>query len=129
MPEPQYTEKFREVWLKDPVLKEWLVAVENTRGKEAKCKFYCCIITSRYADLKSHALTNRHKTNAALFLGRSAGGQVQQKIEFASIQTTENRVKPSELQLALFIEIHTSMKMHPKVLTSSPSFCKCTRQN
>ncbi|CAH1955688.1 unnamed protein product [Acanthoscelides obtectus] len=54
MPKPQYTQKFRDAWLKDPSLKEWLLVIDSTLGREAKCKFCSKIITSRYADLKSH---------------------------------------------------------------------------
>ncbi|CAH2006551.1 unnamed protein product [Acanthoscelides obtectus] len=54
MPKPQYTQKFRDAWLKDPSLKEWLLVIDSTLGREAKCKFCSKIITSHYADLKSH---------------------------------------------------------------------------
>ncbi|CAH1982661.1 unnamed protein product [Acanthoscelides obtectus] len=54
MPKPQYTQKFRDAWLKDPSLKEWLLVIDSTLGRAAKCKFCSKIITSHYADLKSH---------------------------------------------------------------------------
>lgn len=30
MPTPQYTQKFRQVWLKDPMFKDWLQAGESS---------------------------------------------------------------------------------------------------
>ncbi|CAF4953462.1 unnamed protein product [Pieris macdunnoughi] len=32
MPKPQYTQKFRDCWLRDSQLKDWLEVVESTAG-------------------------------------------------------------------------------------------------
>ncbi|KYB28419.1 hypothetical protein TcasGA2_TC032556 [Tribolium castaneum] len=66
----QYTQKFRDAWLKDPILKDWLVVVESIAGKEAKCKFCSKIVTSRYADLKAHGESKKHKTIAETAIGK-----------------------------------------------------------
>ncbi|KAJ8911938.1 hypothetical protein NQ315_016280 [Exocentrus adspersus] len=36
MPKPQYDQKFRNAWLKDPILKQWLTTVNSTAGVLAK---------------------------------------------------------------------------------------------
>jgi hypothetical protein len=70
MKKAQYTQKFRDAWMKDPLLKEWLVNVESTVGKIAKCKFCICTLTNKYSDLKNHANSRKHKMNAEIILGK-----------------------------------------------------------
>lgn len=61
MPKPQYIQKFRQSWLQDPILKEWLNVEVVAGGSEiAKCKVCGNKLKNHYADLKSHALTQKH---------------------------------------------------------------------
>ncbi|VEN53147.1 unnamed protein product [Callosobruchus maculatus] len=41
-----YEQKFRDAWLKDPLLKNWLTTVQSTSGVLAKCKFCRVHLTS-----------------------------------------------------------------------------------
>lgn len=106
MLKPQYTQKFRQVWLKDPLFKVWLTSVETTAGYEARCKFCGKILTSRYADLKSHGESQEHKSNASLFLLESS----QPKIPFVTESTLE-APKIAEARLAVFVVQHTSINI------------------
>ena len=126
MPKPQYTQKFRKVWLKDPKFKEWLMTVESTAGKQAKCKFCSNIITSRYADLKNHAESKKHKTNASNFLERPVQGQIQPKIPFTAATAALDEAKCAEGRLALFVAQHTSINTVDHLTdTCKNSFKKC----
>ncbi|CAG5038313.1 unnamed protein product [Parnassius apollo] len=68
MPKPQYSQKFRDSWLQDPDLKEWLQAVESTAGQVAKCKFCGTILRSHYGDLKTHALSKNANKIESIYL-------------------------------------------------------------
>lgn len=119
MPKSQYTQKFRTAWLKDPLFKNWLTSVESTAGVEAKCKFCEKMVTSRYADLKSHGESKKHKSNAAVVLGKS-----QMKIPFVK-DFTLDEAKTAEARLSLFVAQHTSIKM----IDHLTDLCKNTFKN
>lgn len=61
---PQYSQKFRDSWLQDPALKDWLQMIESTTGQVAKCKFCGTTLRSHYGDLKSHGMSKKHQQNA-----------------------------------------------------------------
>lgn len=63
MPKPQYTQQFRDSWLQDPHLKDWLQVIESTAGKVPKCKFCGTTLRSHYGDLKSHGMSKKHQQN------------------------------------------------------------------
>ncbi|CAH1986939.1 unnamed protein product [Acanthoscelides obtectus] len=126
MPKPQYTQKFRNAWLKDPSLKEWLLVIDSTLGREAKCKFCSKILTSRYADLKSHGESKKHKENASVFSGRSLQGKVQQKIPFTAV-TDQEDTKSAEGRLALFIAQHSSINISDHLIDMcKKAFINCS---
>ncbi|KAF2879095.1 hypothetical protein ILUMI_27072 [Ignelater luminosus] len=60
MPKPQYTQHFRDSWLQDPHLKDWLQVIKSTTGQVAKCKFCDTTLRSHYGDLKSHGKSKKH---------------------------------------------------------------------
>lgn len=67
-------QSFREVWLKDPMFRDWLLPDSNDTCR-AKCKF--CPLSSMVAELsnlKAHAVTTKHKNNIP---GSSSGPQRQ----------------------------------------------------
>ena len=64
MPKPQYTQKFRDSWLRDSQLKDWLQVVESTGGLVAKCKLCGSILRNHYGDLKNHGLSKKHLQNS-----------------------------------------------------------------
>jgi hypothetical protein len=123
MPKPQYAQKFRQAWLKDPLLKDWLQAVEST----AKCKLCSQILTSRYSELKSHGESRKHKTNAKNIVGTS-----QPKIPFTRLDQLDGARK-AEARLALFVAKHTAIIWLILVKTFLNAMkriiCKCTVQN
>lgn len=63
MSKPQYTQHFRDSWLQDPHLKDWLQVIESTTGQLAKCKFCGTTLRSHYGDLKSHGMSKKHLQN------------------------------------------------------------------
>lgn len=45
----KYTQKFRDEWLKDPMLSSWLVCKTKRDGtKVAKCKYCRCELGTKY---------------------------------------------------------------------------------
>ncbi|XP_031358443.1 zinc finger protein 862-like [Photinus pyralis] len=106
MPKPQYEQKFRHAWLKDPILKDWLVAVESTAGTTGKCRVCNIVVTSRYADLKNHGASMRHKKNAKLILGPHP----QPQLKFPG-ESEMFAAKQAELKLSLFVAQHTSVRV------------------
>lgn len=60
---PQYSQEFRDIWLHDPELRDWLQVIESTTGPVAKCKFCGVILRSHYGDLKSHGMSKKHQQN------------------------------------------------------------------
>ncbi|CAH1955126.1 unnamed protein product [Acanthoscelides obtectus] len=95
MPKPQYTQKFRDAWLKDPSFKEWLLVIDSTLGREAKCKFCSKIITSRYADLKSHGESKKHKENASYLLLKVSTSWRGKEVRFGSFLAKKQKIRRS----------------------------------
>lgn len=98
-----YTQKFRDVWLKDPCLKNWLLAVDSTIGKIAKCKFCMCTLNNKYSDLKNHGNTKKHISNADIILGKK-----QTKLNFLPENHLDG-AKLAEGKLALYIACHSAI--------------------
>lgn len=68
---PQYTQKFREEWLKEKQLKEWIIELENDNTK-VRCRFCKCEIRTKRYDLKQHLKTKKHvETSKNFFTSRS----------------------------------------------------------
>lgn len=63
MPKPQYLQKFRNSWLQDPHLKDWLQVIESTAGQVPKCKFCGTILRSHYGDIKTHGMSKKYQQN------------------------------------------------------------------
>lgn len=106
MPKPQYEQKFRHAWLKDPLLKDWLIALESTTGTVGKCRVCNQILSNRYADLKSHRSSKKHQKNELLIIGPKP----QPKIPFqrdADVFVS----KQAEARMSMFIAQHTSINI------------------
>ncbi|CAG5024120.1 unnamed protein product [Parnassius apollo] len=101
MPKPQYSHKFRDSWLQDPDLKEWLQVFESTTSQVAKCKFCGTVLRSHYGDLKTHALSKKHQQNRKVITK-------QPKLTFKK-ESTDNK-KKDEARVALFTAMHTSIR-------------------
>lgn len=120
----QYEQKFRNAWLKDPVLKNWLTCVESTTEKIAKCKFCGVQLASRYADLKNHGSSQKHRKNENAFLGPSR----QQTLSFPT-RTDISEVKRAEGKIALFISQHVSINLCDHLVdVCKSSFPKCAEK-
>ncbi|CAG9793612.1 unnamed protein product [Diatraea saccharalis] len=102
MPKPQYKQQFRDSWLQDPHLKDWLQAIESTTGRVAKCKFCGTTLRSHYGDLKTHGMSKKHLQNKKLII-------TQPKIPFKT-EPIESK-KKDEARLALFTTMHTSIRV------------------
>ncbi|KAK4882258.1 hypothetical protein RN001_005577 [Aquatica leii] len=106
MSKPQYQQKFRHCWLKDPLLKNWLIAVESTAGIFGKCRVYNQNLSNRYADLKNHRSSKKHQKNETLIIGP----RPQPKIPFQR-DADLFAAKQAEARLSLFVAQHTSINI------------------
>lgn len=102
MSKAKYEQKFRDAWLKDPDLKEWVTRVQSTSGEVTKCRVCNSILRNHYGDLKSHAKTVKHKQNM-----KSVFGSAQSKINFPRVNEV-TAAKMAEAKLSLFIAEHTA---------------------
>lgn len=98
-----YCQKFREIWTKDPLLKDWLISIESTSGKMPKCKFCKCLLANKYSDLKNHMATKKHKSNAEIIIGKK-----QTKLPFVPEHHLDG-AKVAEAKLALYIACHSAI--------------------
>ncbi|CAN7943075.1 unnamed protein product [Ixodes hexagonus] len=58
MPKMKYSQKFRDEWLKDPMLCNWLVCKTKKCGtKVAQCKYCRCELGTKYSDLGKHRVS------------------------------------------------------------------------
>lgn len=103
MPKPQYHQKFRKEWLKDPHLKDWLIDHVTEKGSVPKCKFCHCLLAPKLCDLKAHANTNKHQRNAEPFSKTR-----QPTLPFQSQRkTTASQI--AEGRMAMFVAAHTAV--------------------
>ncbi|XP_055695837.1 uncharacterized protein LOC129797377 [Lutzomyia longipalpis] len=60
----RYEQRFRDAWLENPLLKDWLRDCYTPEGiREARC-IYCNIrLCPRFIDLSKHAMTRKHMKN------------------------------------------------------------------
>ncbi|XP_053594748.1 uncharacterized protein LOC128667670 [Microplitis demolitor] len=98
----QYHQKFRNCWLQDPLLKDWLQSIDSTAGKLAKCTMCGITLRNYYADLKSHASTKKHQENSKLIT-------IQSKLPFKPVDTKISKIK--EARFSLFTAMHTSLRV------------------
>ncbi|GBP09560.1 hypothetical protein EVAR_76563_1 [Eumeta japonica] len=97
-----YTQKFRDSWLCDKELKDWLQVVETTAGKVAKCKFCGTLLRNHYGDLKNYTLSKKHKQNSKIV-------STQPKLPFKS--ESEALVKKKEEARLALLAAHTSIRV------------------
>ncbi|XP_050337888.1 uncharacterized protein LOC126764133 [Bactrocera neohumeralis] len=92
----QYSQKFRDFWLKDPILKDWLQVVEDNDGnKVAKCR----VAESLYRFKKSYNNQRKKMLRLTRFIQN-----------FLSNQYVDTKVsKTKEAGLSLFTAMHTSV--------------------
>ena len=103
---PQYTQKFREEWLKNSKYSKWLIRVEGDNTK-AFCKMCHCSIRARLADIDSHCETKKHKAAAAPFSSERQT-KITSTFEPVVVQSLErNRAEGS---IALFVASHCAIK-------------------
>ncbi|XP_061728457.1 uncharacterized protein LOC133533482 [Cydia pomonella] len=101
MPKPQYTQKFRDSWLRVPELKDWLQVVESTAGPVAKCKLCGTLLRNHFGDLKNHGLSKKHRRNSKIVTK-------QPKLAF---KVESMGKKKEEARLALYTAAHTSIRV------------------
>ena len=66
----KYGQKFRNSWLKEAELKDWLMRSVSPRDKEktlAKCRYCSTLMTPKISVLRKHAASESHVKNAAPF--------------------------------------------------------------
>lgn len=101
MPKPQYTQKFRAIWLKDPALRGWLEVVKSTTGETSKCKYCKQLLRNHYNDLKAHSLSKKHKVNEKLIVGDV--GKILSRSEKKKTWLLQKSLKASLRYLLQFI--------------------------
>lgn len=99
---PQYSQKFREEWLRDKKFVEWLSRVHGDDTR-AYCKFCRCTLLARYADILSHSETKKHKSASAPF-----SSVRQTKLPFKTSKESFE-VNQAEGSLALFVSSHCAV--------------------
>ncbi|XP_039303305.1 uncharacterized protein LOC120357262 [Solenopsis invicta] len=102
MSSKSYEQKFRDAWLKDTELKDWLISVPSTVSNQAKCKICHALLNNHYSDLKRHNNSKKHKVNENIVFGKS-----QKKLVCKNIESIEE--KHAEVKLALYVACHTSI--------------------
>ncbi|XP_051173505.1 uncharacterized protein LOC127289558 [Leptopilina boulardi] len=96
-----YEQKYRAVWEKDPILKDWLEPVTDNL-KLASCKFCKTTLNAKLSDLQKHANTEKHKINSAPFSSNR-----QRKIVLKSDNFDSKR---KEASICLYCAVHTSLR-------------------
>lgn len=101
---PQYTQKFREEWLKNHKYVGWL---SRSVGDDTKafCKVCHCNIRARLADIENHSETKKHKAAAAPFSNES---QTKITNTFRPVVQSLERSN-AEGSLALFVAAHCAI--------------------
>lgn len=99
--------------------------MESTTEILGKCKVCNQIVSNRYADLKSHGSSKKHKQNEKLIIGP----QPHPKILFQN-NTDLFMSKQAEARLSLFIAQHTSINISDHLIsTCKKSFDGKTVEN
>ncbi|KAL7296544.1 hypothetical protein TKK_0009977 [Trichogramma kaykai] len=92
---------FQLDWLRDPVLKDWLVQ-NPTDSRSAFCNYYHCPLKfSKKSDLTKHALTPKHVEN--INCSKKSGSYQEIVIEGPSLK---ERTTVVEYKTAQFIAVH-----------------------
>ncbi|KAL7742914.1 hypothetical protein ACLKA6_002064 [Drosophila palustris] len=99
MPKEVYKQKFRESWLLEPNLKNWICRDPRDPDK-AYCKYCKCSLNAKIDQLRAHGTTKKHIQNAAPY------AQVN-KITFKTDSTPATRRQ--EAALAMFCAQHTAI--------------------
>jgi len=97
---PQYAQKFRDEWLKDKNVKEWIVELENDNTK-VRCRFCKCDIRTKKYDLNQHLKTKKHMETSKNFSASRALTKFIKPITTKTAQT--------EGAICLFIAAHSSI--------------------
>ncbi|XP_015377124.1 PREDICTED: uncharacterized protein LOC107171397 [Diuraphis noxia] len=100
MGKTQYTQKFREEWLTDPLFKDWLMKIELDQNK-ARCRFCKTEVVAKRYDLVQHTKTKKHiEASKAFATSRSIANYAK---------PTSSKTSDAEGTLALFIAVHCSI--------------------
>ena len=101
---PKYGKKYSKHWEKEDGLKEWISSVPGD-DYHAACKFCKSTIRAHHTDLINHSQTEKHKKNALPFSNmRTLFSSGISKIK------VNNTLKAAELELAVHIACHSSIK-------------------
>ena len=59
----KYKQKFRKCWLDDPILRDWLLHIQDNESDVLQCKWCGTKLANKYSDLKHHASRARYLSN------------------------------------------------------------------
>lgn len=112
---PQYQQRFRKEWLKDPLFKDWLTEVPGESGK-AKCKFCKSVFHAKHSDLVQHTKTKKHISSTNI------SSSSRKLDEFVMSTKDTQKVGQAEASLALFVACHSSIH----IIDDLSELCKST---
>ncbi|XP_044595618.1 uncharacterized protein LOC123272703 isoform X2 [Cotesia glomerata] len=104
-PKSLYIQKFRDDWLTDPLLKDWLTSVVNEAGEKlSKCLMCGTTLKNHYSTLKDHASASKH-----VRLIKEITSANQPKLPFKPANVSN--IQQEEAGFALYIAVHSSINV------------------
>ncbi|KAH6926160.1 hypothetical protein HPB50_015388 [Hyalomma asiaticum] len=94
---------FRQQWLEDPKLKDWIAPAESGQAF-ARCKVCSCDVWAHYADLTKHAETRKYRKRVA-----PSDQHLLQDVLAPALAFDEEQ-KRCALKLALFTACHMPIR-------------------
>lgn len=96
----QYSQHFRQEWLKHPELKNWLISAAD--NSKASCKICHCVLNAKKCDLIDHSKTSKHLSASKLIQHPKCSGY------FKPLETSaHNNV---EAAMCTYIAEHCSIR-------------------
>ena len=102
----QYSQKYRQEWETDPVLKDWIKPAEGNKSS-AYCKYCHCILKAHYKSLTDHSETKKHRDAAEPF---SIPRFKKVTDTFKPAEKFKTEVLASEAGMALFVTCHCAIR-------------------
>ena len=116
----KYKQKFRKCWLDDPILRDWLLHIQDNKSDVLQCKWCGTKLANKYSDLKHHASRARHLSNRPPSLEKEV-----EQVEIGS------DTKVAEAVTALFIAEHCALRtsdhlsqLYRNIFKDSPASAK-----
>lgn len=100
---PPYIQQFREEWLKDEELKDWIQKVPTDKTK-VRCRFCQCLLSCKYSGLRDHSKSEKHVKAAKPFSCAR-----QSKLNFLPKVQSLTTAR-AEAGISLFVSVHCAIQ-------------------